>query len=327
MITNINRRDFIKLTSLLFVGASVSNRLFAEDIKSNVDINNLWSINGSNFHAIYDNPEQRLAFIGFLKNVFSIFPSEKFDGLIAEASMQETADKFIYTAVQDRLSSIKPIASDVRYSLPALYKQTSTIGKQILQLIGERKQVDGYMEIGTKGGYLAFIDNSIKFGGDKVLLSDLPATYELGDIAERRGIKKIGRFVSLNSYAPISEDAVKSQSLDVICNPIGFHHSPPEKRDAFVRSIRRCLRPGGKLIVRDHDVNHETMNHMVALAHDVFNMGLYHPWSYNCAEIRNFTSLDELRAYLTTFGFEPEQSCIYQDGDPTKNALFSFVAV
>lgn len=325
MITNFNRRDFIKLTSLLFAGTS--SRLFGADVQLDADINNRWSINGSNFHAIYDNPEQRLAFGGFLQNIFSIFPPEKFDALIAKASAQEKADKFIYAAVQGRMSSIKPIASDVRYSLPALYHQTSTIGKQILQLIGGRKQVNGYMEIGTKGGYLAFMDNNIQFDGDKVLLSDLPATYELGDIAERRGVKKNGRFVSLNSYVPIGEDAVKSQSLDVVCNPIGFHHSPPEKRDAFVRSIRRCLRPGGKLIVRDHDVNHETMNHMVALAHDVFNMGLDHPWSYNCAEIRNFTSLDGLRDYIASFGFEPEQSYIYQDGDPTKNALFSFVAV
>lgn len=327
MITDLKRRDFIRRLSLALAGAAINARSFAVEAKTTLDLNNRWSISGSNFHAIYDAPEQRLAFSDFMKNVFSIFPPEKFDALIAEAVKQEASDKAIYAAVQNKLASIKPIASDVRYSLPALYHQTSTIGKQILQLIGSRKRIDGYMEIGTKGGYLAYIDNQLKFSGDKILLSDLPATYELGDIAERRGIKKIGRFLSMSDYAPISEDAVKSASLDIVCNPIGFHHSPPEKRDAFVHSIRRCLRKGGQLIVRDHDVNETMMNHRVALAHDVFNMGLNHPWDYNCNEIRNFTSLKGLCDYLTTFGFKLEAPFIYQDGDPTKNALFSLVAV
>jgi SAM-dependent methyltransferase len=131
----------------------------------------------------------------------------------------------------------------------------------------------------------------------------------------------------MNDYAPISEADVKSGSLDVVCNPIGFHHSPPARRDTFVRSIRRCLRDGGELIVRDHDVDSTSMNHLVALAHDVFNMGLIHPWAYNQSEIRNFTSLHELSTYLAKFGFRQTEKIQYQDGDPTRNAMMSFVAV
>lgn len=291
------------------------------------DLNNAWTIDGSNFHAIYDDAALRDQFSLFLENVYSIYPPDRFHGLIASATQEAAADRDIYLAGQNRLSEIKPLARNLRYSLPALMQQTRTIGRQIVELLDGRKSIDGYMEIGSKGGYLGYVNNKIKVRGDIVMLNTDAATYELGDVFERRSLIKLGRFVELADYAPISEEAVASHSLDVVCNPIGFHHSPPAKRDEFVRSIRRCLRNGGKLIVRDHDVNSSAMNHMVALAHDVFNMGLEKDWQYNLGEIRNFTSLAELTGSIEQFGFRFVDQVIYQKGDPTHNALFGFVAV
>ncbi|MDH4274473.1 MAG: dehydrogenase, partial [Gammaproteobacteria bacterium] len=83
----------------------------------------------------------------------------------------------------------------------------------------------------------------------------------------------------------------------------------------------------GELIVRDHDVDSSNMNHLVALAHDVFNMGLNNRWDDNQSEIRNFTSLAELVNYLERMGFKFQGEALYQMGDPTKNALLRFVAV
>jgi hypothetical protein len=66
---------------------------------------------------------------------------------------------------------------------------------------------------------------------------------------------------------------------------------------------------------------------MVALAHDVFNMGLGLPWEQNQREIRNFTSVAGITRYLESCGFRAAASkhTLLQAGDPTHNALMEFV--
>ena len=327
MITSHLRRRFLLTIGGSILFANFGRRFVSARTLPAGDSENGWSIGGSNFHAIYDNEQLSNSFLNFLKNVYSILPADRFHALIAEITKTTAHDKDIYLASQGRLPEIKPIASEVRNALPALFHQTEIVGNQLRQLLEGRETIDGYMEIGSKGGYIAYARPKLTLKGDVVLLNTDAASYGIRDMFERRGLLKVGRFVSLNSYAPINDAEVETGSLDVVCNPIGFHHSPPEYRDEFVRSIRRCLRSGGELIVRDHDVDSPEMNHLVALAHDVFNMGIDHTWDYNKNEIRNFTSLQALCDYLTRFGFRSTGKIIYQDGDPTRNALMSFIAV
>lgn len=325
MITNHLRRKLIQgLASAVIVGMFRSKSSYAQMTKLN-DSENAWTVGGSNFHAIYDSKELRSSFRQFLLNVFSIYPADPFDSLIADITKSFAHDRDIFLSGQSRLHEIKPIGSELTHALPALFHQTKTIGEQLCRATN-LSEIDGYMEIGSKGGYIAAIKSKLKVKGDLILLNSTPPSYAPIDILERRQLTKFGRFLNLGNYEPISEASVKTAALDLVFNPIGFHHSPIENRDGFVRSIRRCLRDGGFLVVRDHDVNSQAMNHMVALAHDVFNMGLGNAWSYNQNEIRNFTSVAELSDYLAKFGFKPVGTAIYQDGDPTQNALLTFVA-
>jgi hypothetical protein len=66
------------------------------------------------------------------------------------------------------------------------------------------------------------------------------------------------------------------------------------------------------------------MNRMVALAHDVFNMGLGTPWPVNQGELRHFTSIPQLSGYLEARGFKGDGRRLLQQGDPTRNALMVF---
>ena len=327
MTTEHTRRRFLQTFGSSLLLPFLTRHLAIAQGLSFDDNENAWAIGGSNFHAIYDDPELRAKFLPFLQNVFSIFPADRFHTLIGDATKAAPHDKAIYLACQGQLPEIKPFASEVRYALPALFHQTEIVGHQLQLMLDGRTEINGYMEIGSKGGYIAYARPKLNLRGDVVILNTEAASYGIGDVFERRGLAKMGRFVDLNDYAPIGEPDVPTASLDVVCNPIGFHHSPPAKRDAFVRSIRRCLRTGGTLIVRDHDVDSLSTRHMVALAHDVFNMGLTHAWSYNQREIRNFTSLRELSNYLVRFGFRPTSQVLYQEGDPTHNALIGFAAV
>jgi len=283
----------------------------------------------SNFHAIYQDPQLKAAFLLFLTNVYHLYPETDFHQLIAQAVHDGKTDQQIYNLVQSRLNQVTPLLADLRFALPALAKQKGEMARQTLRFLGPSPKINGYMEIGTTGRYISRLKSELALSGDLVLLSIARPSYSLIDIAERGQLTRLGRYVPLQDYAPISPANVPDQSLDLVANYIGFHHSPPARRDAFVRSVARVLRPGGRLILRDHDVNSDDMNRMVALAHDVFNMGLGLPWQSNQREIRNFTSLAAMVSYLDGFGLKsvsahhPE----FQAGDPTHNGLMEFVKI
>lgn len=291
---------------------------------------NGWAVSGaSNFRAIYQDPHLRAAFYLFLKNVYNIYPEDKFHELIVDAVREGRSDRDIYQLAQGRLHSIDPFLSDVRYAIPALARQKTELSRETLALLGSRPAINGYMEIGTTGRYVGKLKSMTDISGDLVLVNVTEPSYSPLDIVERGQLTKIGRYVALNDYEPISAASVPDASLDVVANFIGFHHSPPSKRDAFIRSVVRVIRPGGCLILRDHDVDSDEMNHMVALAHDVFNMGLVVPWETNQREIRNFTSVAGMVTYLDGFGLRlaAGKKPLLQPGDPTHNALMEFVKV
>jgi SAM-dependent methyltransferase len=287
---------------------------------------NVYAIAGrSNFRAIYGNPQLKAAFLLFLQNVFHLYPEDRLHDLIDEVTATAASDRQIYALLQARLPDIKPLLGDVTYAIPALWKQKAEMTRQTLALLGRQRRIEGYMELGTTGRYLSRLRSALDLSGDVVLVHSAAPSYSAIDIAEREQIAQIGRFVPMNDYAPISPSAIADESLDLVTNFIGFHHAPPAKRDAFVSSIHRILRRGGRLILRDHDVNSEDMNRMVALAHDVFNMGTGINWSVNQSEIRNFTSLGDQVPYLENLGFRKVGETLYQSGDPTHNALMEFV--
>jgi SAM-dependent methyltransferase len=281
----------------------------------------------SNFRAIYGDPRLAAAFFLFLKNVYNLYPEESFHQLIESATRSVRTDREIYALVQKQQQAIEPFLSQIRYGLPALARQKAEMARQALALLGPAARVTGYMEIGTTGRYISKLKSSAEIGGDLVLVNATAPGYSPTDLIERGQLSKIGRYVPLRDYAPIPEEMVASNSLDLVANFIGFHHSPPGRRDGFVHSIYRVLRPGGKLLLRDHDVDSADMNRMVALAHDVFNMGLGLPWEQNQREIRNFTSIVQMKRYLEGFGFRAldSKSALLQRGDPTHNALMEFV--
>lgn len=340
MADNVKRRDVLKL-AMLFAAASGLRLTPArgEAIDGGVqteaesrsrpdrpsgDAQNRYAVNGlSNFKAIYGRQESRDAFLLFLTNVFNLYPEAEFHELIADVSSKAGTDKEIYQQVHARLREIKPLLSEVRYALPALAKQKAEMARQTQELLGAVKKVNGYLEVGSTGRYLSHLRKGIEINGDIILVHTEAPSYSPVDLVERGRLFKSGRFVPLNDYAPIAD--VEDSSLDLVANYIGFHHAPLDKRDAFVASLQRTLRPGGRLILRDHDVDSEGMNHMVALAHDVFNLGTDIDWSVNQKEVRHFTAMADLIPYLEGFGFRCTRKLLYQSGDPTRNALLEFV--
>ena len=303
------RRTILKLLLAVFA-AAIGGPSFAEDV--------------SNFKAVYSDPGLRKRFYLFLQNVFHLYPEERFHRLILEVSSRRGSDAEIYQELRKRLPEITPRFSQITYALPALAKQKEEMARETAGLIGPTRAIHGYVEIGTLGRYVKALRQRVRIDGAVVVANDTAPGLSLADVAERGQLQQAGEYVPLGNYDPFDGTRIPDASVDLVTNYIGFHHAPTDRLDGFVTSIRRVLRPGGRLVVRDHDVSDADMTALVALAHDVFNAGVGLSWDENHRQIRNFRSVKGLEQYLATMGFTRSGGLRLQEGDPTKNALMLF---
>jgi SAM-dependent methyltransferase len=299
-----SKREFLAALAVM-MGTAPATLLFAEEAP----------LAEGNFNYIYSDPAIRAEFKNFLVNVFHLYPEDELHALILKAVQQGLSDGEIYRRVQQQLGDIKPFLGDLTYSLPTT---------QTLALLDPNKRYQGYLELGSNGRFLDSLEERLKIKGDRFTLAERAPTKSAIDIVDRGQIRNAGTFISLNDYRPALAQQVPPKSIDLVTVYIGFHHCPVELREPFLGSIREVLRPGGVLIVRDHNVHDERMLRMVSLAHDVFNMGTQETWKYNHAERRNFYSLAKLDNMLTSTGFKVHGRRLLQDGDPTLNTLMRY---
>lgn len=279
----------------------------------------------SNFKAIYTDPNLRAEFYLFLKYIFHLYPEDRFHQLITQVTSQHPTDSEIYQDLQRKLPTIKSRFSILTYAIPALAKQKEEMAKETAELlVADRGPFRGYVEIGSPGRYVGHLRKRFKIEGGVYLVNDKAPALSLEDIAERGQLRRAGEYAPLGDYEPLREEQIASSSIDLVTNFIGFHHVPAEKLDGFVASIRRVLRPGAKLVVRDHDVATADMNAFVSLAHDVFNAGVGLSWEDNHQQVRNFTSSSSLDGYLAKMGFQRSGGIRRQAHDPTMNTLTAY---
>lgn len=310
--TELTRRELLKRALALLASFYLPSPAFAGD-------------GPGNFKAVYGETEERDRFYKFLQVVFRIYPEDKFHQLIIDATKAKATDREIYQEIQARLPSIKPILGDITYGLPALKKQKDEMSAQTMALLGVNTRVDGYMEIGSPARYLSRLRKRLTLSGPLLVLNDYEPSYGPIDIAERRRLRQLGSFVPMGDYNEFAGSKVSEASLDLVVNMIGFHHAPLGKLDGFVASVKRVLRPGGRLILRDHDAGTPKKDTFVALAHDVFNAGVKLTWSENEAQVRHFRSFQGWTDYLQARGFKREEKVLAQANDPTDNLLACFV--
>jgi SAM-dependent methyltransferase len=275
----------------------------------------------SEFKSIFSNTRWSDEFYRFLQIIFHLYPEDKFHYLIAATSKQKNNDEEIYKSVQKDLPSIKPFLSELTYALPALKKQKKELARQILQLTGAKKEINGYLEIGSTGRYISELRKHIKVKGPIFLTNDIAPSNALGDIFERAQIPRLGTFIPLDDYKPIREDQIATESIDLVTCNIGLHHCSPAALNDYLGSIHRILRKGGQFIIRDHDVKTSEMATFVSLVHTVFNLGLNVSWETDLKEYKSFKSIDEWSRIVSAVGFVDSGQRILQDKDPSLNTL------
>jgi len=282
---------------------------------------------GNNFKQIYSSFTLKKEFYKFLKNVFNLFPENDLHKLISDAAVTQRNDQAIYLEVQSKLDKITPVFSTFNYALPSLMKQKDEMAMQTLQLLGEGGTYKGYLEIGSSGRYLDYLEEKVDIEGERYYADGKEPGYSITEMVDRGQIKIGAKYIPLADYKTQYAEIIPKESLDLVTIYIGFHHCPLDLRVPFISSIRDTLRTGGKLILRDHDCDTEEQKALVALAHDAFNMGTKESWEYNSAEIRNFYSLDFICTFVEQIGFKFDKRTLFQEGDPTKNALMLFTKI
>ncbi len=281
--------------------------------------------NASEFKAVFSDKVWSDKFYRFLQVIFHLYPEDKFHYLIASTTKDRNTDEEIYKAVQSGLSKIKPFLSELTFALPALKKQKIEMRNQVLQLLGDKKKINGYLEIGSTGRYISELKKHISLTGDIFLTNDIEPSNSVQDIMERGQIGKMGYFFSINNYQPISKNDIADDSVDLITCHIGLHHCPHELLDGYMKSLHRILRKDGLFIMRDHDVTTFEMATFVSLVHTVFNLGLGVSWEIDQSEFKSFKAIDDWSKIITSYGFADSGARILQDKDPSDNTLISFI--
>ena len=313
----MKRRNFLKST-LLFV---TSVQVFPNTILNlTLEVRN-------NFKYIYTNAKLKNQFFLFLKNVFNLYPEKKFHELIYQNTIAKNTDKEIYLATQSKLDDITPMLSTFRYQLPALMHQKNEMSVETVSLLGEGSSYNGYLEIGSSGRYLDYLEESVSIKGKRYYADGRKPKYSFSEMVDRGQIAVGAEYIQFTDYKTKFADHVLKSSLDLVTVYIGFHHCPLDLRTQYISSIRDTMRIGGKLILRDHNCDTEDQKVLVALAHDVFNLGVNETWEYNSKEVRNFYSLDFIIDFVEKIGFKFHKKTLYQKGDPTKNALMLFTKI
>ncbi len=276
------------------------------------------------FHRVFNDVGLSDAFYRFLQNVFRTVPEDRFHHLIREACATHRDEESVYRTIQQNLKTIKPALADLTYALPSLFKQKAEMTAQTLTVMGAQRRIDGYAEIGSKARYFRGLAKAFQISGARWFIDEKPPTNSPVDIIERGQLGKIGTHAPLADYTPLPA-VIADTSLDLVACYVGLHHMTAEKLTPFLASVARVLRPGGRFIVRDHDVRDEPMRALVSLAHTVFNAGLGETWETNVAELRYFEPVSTWVARLDAAGFDDSGHRVLQQNDPTDNTLLCFV--
>ena len=299
------------------LAAPLHSRAFAADaVELSRDI--------GNFRYIYSDPALRSEFLDFLTNVFHLYPEQELHETLARLATSIDTDRQVYEALQEEMEDLSPFLGAFRYAIPALRKQKRIMAAQTLILVDPETTYDGHLEIGSTGRYIGILEDRLKITGDVFLLHTQEAGFGPEDIVDRGQLARIGTHIDMGNYSTEFANIIPRNSLDMVTVFIGFHHCPLETREAFISSVRDVMRPGGTLILRDHDCHDEDSWRMAALAHDTFNAGTHETWQYNADELRNFYSMRFIIDFVEGTGFRNNNQLLFQPGDPTRNGLTAF---
>ncbi len=279
----------------------------------------------------------------YLQSVFSdrsqrVKIGEFIDEVLKQANSNDILvliDKFKKTYTDQELYHFLLMnAPDIRSrnfkyrQLKALNHQKIILSEQMKMLLGNSVNVGNCVEIGNPATYIQASSKFLKISGqiyavgDRQLATDSIQAFSLNPM---KGFKYYDKFIYLSDYQPIQPSDIPSSSIELVVCTIGLHHIPVEKLGEFVLSIQRILKPGGTLILREHNCTSESQVALAYAAHSIYNViATGESVESESKEVRNFQSLGYWIDLLSGYGLVVGKDRLMQSGDPTMNTLLKF---
>jgi FAD/FMN-containing dehydrogenase/SAM-dependent methyltransferase len=282
----------------------------------------------NHYKNILATAKNREQFGKFLDNVLERVDKDKLYGLLDNIVTYSDTPKEIYTELLRRISEVMPSKpSGIRRIFQSLSHIKTDLSEQAVKLMDSKPtdKIDGMIEIGYPGRFIRPLKSKLNISGKMMIVNDVESAT---DYIQTGFPRPYDTFVPFNDYAPLPKDKCQDNSVDLITCFIGLHHIPDHKMDGFLKSLNRVLRPGGSILLVDHDIKDQTTFDMATMAHSVYNAVMGTSLEEEMNEIRNFKPLKEWIDLLSKHGFKLSKTSekgMVRNGDPTENTMIRLV--
>lgn len=274
----------------------------------------------------------RKEFKGFLDKIFQRVNADKIYALLDDILTYTDTQAELYEELCQRLPEIMPPGLvDIAHQLASLSAIKHDLGVQAAELLGENyvseHGINGIVEIGSPGRYINEYRKHFpgKINGKIVAVNDADESFS--DKIDAGSFHPYDEFIRLD-YQNLNLDKLETNSADLITCYVGLHHFPPERLDQFLKDVRRILKPNGRFLLVDHDINNEDTKSMAHMAHFIFNAVNGVSLQEELNEHRDFQSFDHWQKILNKHGLgdadEEAHVPLIREEDPTRNRMLVF---
>lgn len=286
------------------------------------------------FQQLVDNVEAQTAFRGFLENVLCRADADKFFELLMDVTSYCDTYQECYEKMQTRINECMPgTFGDLKNVLRSLSTIKTDLVGQAVELLGDKKQIDGMLEIGYPGRFIPSFAKQYQLTGHRYAMLE---GESLTDYIQSGFPRPYEQFFELDYNNPVASlkhylETAGENSIEVITCFVGLHHFPEEQLDEFLTLVQKALKPGGQFLLVDHNVESEQDMMMAQLAHTVFNVVTGETAENDINERRNFQPMSYWQELLAKHGLgvstqaqEIEGNAMIRTGDPSRNQMCAF---
>lgn len=300
----------------------------------------------SAFRTVFTSEDLKGEFVKFLQTIFYQLDSSKVLDQMGEILADPSkSDEQIYQDLTAQIDQMRKGLPSVFYQIQALSVLQKGMGKQAQGLMKDFRghEFHNYLEVYFRR-YHKTLQKTANLALDgKVLdISDRP--YE-GGLKERLEAGALlssypyRNFIPLNdpdctspelepekTYKTIEDSDVENNDLDLIALLGGLHHIPEARLDSFAQSLHAKLKPGGVVLLREHNAGSKELQALVSVVHSFVNAAAGVTWDAESKEIRSFQSEDNWKEFMERHHFiqVPHPAEVLTD-DPTQNGMMAFV--
>lgn len=288
--------------------------------------------NDSNYlQKVITTPVLRAQLADYIDHVLGYVNSRDFFGLADKIAVayHPVSDEDFYEYLLNDIRTIKRGLS-LFHRFRSLKQQKKIFAHQAKELLHDKAEIHGCLEIGTSGTYISSLKDYIPFSGSLYVAND---KRRLTDMVEAFCYNPLNCFLSYNyfiplrDYAPLKEKDIPGQSVEVVMCFFGLHQIPLKKLDAFIASLNRVLRSGGVLLIREYDAHTPDRYALIQAAETLYNLIAFEMSEFDVFQLRKANHYHGIQFWIDIVeqhGFKASSVRLIQKGDPTGNTMIRF---